>query len=330
MPRVGLVLPDELYDVELTETVRFARLAESVGVHSVWKGETSGSNSLATLGAIAGATEEIRLGTAIANVYSRSPTLLGMSAVTLDRLSDGRALLGLGVSSPPLVEKWHGMSYEKPLRRTRETIEIVRQVVNGGSLEYDGKIFEVGPYTIGLANERETVPIFNAAMGEANRRLTGEFADGWIPVLTPLSKVEEYVDHISAAADRAGRSPPTMAPWVPMAMADDRARAERQARLLLAQEMAMGYNRLVRRFGYGDEGDEAFEQWRAGDREAAAAAITDEMLRDFTVFGTPQECIDGLERFIDAGADLPIVWLPFAASPTELSEMIEFVGAEFC
>ena len=121
-----------------------------------------------------------------------------------------------------------------------------------------------------------------------------------------------------------------MAPWVPMAMADDRARAERQARVLLAQEMAMGYNRLVRRFGYGDEGDEAFEQWRAGDREAAAAAITDEMLRDFTVFGTPQECIDGLERFIDAGADLPIVWLPFAASPTELSEMIEFVGAEFC
>jgi alkanesulfonate monooxygenase SsuD/methylene tetrahydromethanopterin reductase-like flavin-dependent oxidoreductase (luciferase family) len=120
MAQLGLVVPDELAGFSIDEMVTIAQRAEQRGYHSIWKGETSGTNSFMVLGAIARETEDIRLGTGIANVFSRSPTLLGMSGATLNALSDGRAILGLGVSSPPIVEEWHGQAYERPLRRARE------------------------------------------------------------------------------------------------------------------------------------------------------------------------------------------------------------------
>jgi probable F420-dependent oxidoreductase len=327
MVQLGLVLPDELYNIDLQQTLHLARTAETAGFSSLWKGETSGMNSLMVLSATAQETSTIRLGTGIANVFSRSPALLGMSGATLDRLSGGRGLLGLGVSSPPLVETWHGQEFVAPLRRMRETIEIVRQTLDGGTLEYKGKIYEVGPYSVGVAAESESVPIFNAAMGETNRRLTGEYADGWMPVFVPHSRIDEYVDEVAAVADEAGRERPTMAPWIPLSMADHHEEAKSQARLLLAQEMAMGYNELVRKYGYGDSADEAFERWRAGDREHAAAAIPDEMLDEFTVYGTPEACLEGLRSYVERGVDLPIIWLPFASSLPELTETIEFLGS---
>jgi len=329
MDKVGLVLPDELYDIDIRESIRLAVAAEKAGFHSVWKGETSGSNSFMLLSAIAQQTDSIKLGTAIANVYSRSPALLGMSAATLDRLSDGRGVLGLGVSSPTLVEEWHGADFTSPLRRLRETIEIVHQIVDGGELNYHGKIHDVGPYSVGLPAESESMPIFNAAMGRVNRKLTGEYADGWIPIFVPASRMREFVDEIESAAKQEGRERPTMAPWIPFAMAEDHDRATKQARLLIAQEMAMGYNNLVDKYGFGDEGDLAFQRWRDGDREAAAEAISDEMLAEFAIYGTPEECLSELRTYKDRGVDIPILWLPFSASASELTSVIELIGSEF-
>lgn len=137
MPQLGLMLPGELAGVGLDETIGVAEHAEANGFDAVWKEETSGTNTFVTLGAIARTTSSIQLGTGIANVFSRSPTLLAMSAATLDELSDGRTILGLGVSSPPLIEQWHGTEYERPLRRLRETIEILRQAFAG---ETDSRI----------------------------------------------------------------------------------------------------------------------------------------------------------------------------------------------
>lgn len=328
MTQLGLALPDYIWDVDVEGSIELAQTAEGAGFDSLWKGETTAINSFMTLSAVAGETEEIELGTGIANVYSRTPALLGMSAASLDRLSDGRANLGLGVSSPPIIETWHGQAYDRPLRRTRETIEIVRQVLDGGRLDYDGEIFDVGPYTVGLSAGGD-VPIYNAAMGETNRRLTGEYADGWLPIIVPLSRMAEFVGEIETAAERAGRDRPTMAPWIVYSMATDPEYAKRHARLMLAQEMAMGYNRLVAKFGFGEPADAAHSAWRDGDREAAASAITDEMVDEFTIHGTPEECMAGLESVVEMGVDHPVVWMPFSFSQSELDQAIEVIGSEF-
>lgn len=325
MGRLGLVLPDDLWNVSLRDAIGYAQAAEAAGFHSVWKGEASGSNGLMVLGAAARATDSISLGTAVANVYSRTPALLGMSAVTLDALSGGRAILGLGVSSPPLIEEWHGLAFDRPLRRLRESIEIVKQVFDGGTIAYEGDIFDIGPYSMGLPGDRRDIPVFNAAMGEHNRCLTAEFADGWMPVFIPRSKLSEYIDELHATADAADRDPVTVAPWIPIGVADDHRRARRLACELIAQEMAMGYDRLLTQYGYGDVARTARSKWRAGDRAGAAEAITEEVLEEFAVYGTPTACRESIDQYRERGVDLPILWPPFSARATEYRLLIEAI-----
>lgn len=328
MTNLGLALPDYIWNVDVHGSVEFARLAEDVGFDALWKGETSSVNAFMTLAAVAAETNEITLGTGIANVYSRSPALLGMSGATLDQMSDGRAALGLGVSSKPIVEMWHGQPFDRPLRRMRETIEIVRQVVEGGRLEYDGDIFDVGPYTVGLSADGD-VPIYNAAMGETNRRLTGEFADGWLPILVPRSRMATFVEEIETAADDAGRDRPVMAPWILCSIHEDPDVAHEHAKRHLAQEMGMGYNALASQFGFGEPADAAHEAFRAGDREAAADAISDEMVAEFAIHGTPEEAVAEFEAVVDDGVDHPVVWPPFTMDEDELGTVVEAVGDQF-
>lgn len=323
MIEVGLMLPDEAADVTVEETIHFAKRAEDAGFHSVWKGEASWGDGLVTLGAIARETDEVHLGTAIANVFSRSPALLAMSSATLDSLSNGRTILGLGVSSKTVVEKWHGFPFDRPLRRMRETIEIVQQTFDGGVLEYDGTVFDVGPYSIGFDIERDRIPIYNAAMGETNCRLTGEFADGWLPAFIPFSELDGALEHIAKGARKAGRDLDdiTVAPMVGTAVDDDPEVAASHARDFIAQEMAMGYNRLAAEYGFKEEGNTAYERWREGDRAGAAAAITDEMLDELAIYGTPEQCREQIAAYEVAGCDLVVLFPPFSA-PSSVTEAI--------
>lgn len=318
---VGLVLPDDLGNFGLEETVRFARLADEAGFHSVWKQEASGSNGLMALAAAARETDDVLLGSGVANVFSRTPTLLGMSAATLDRLSGGRALLGLGVSSRPVVGTWHGQSFERPLRRLREAVEVVREVLDGGVVHYEGDIFEVGPYRMAL--DVGEVPVYNGAMGPTNRKLTAEFCDGWLPGFVPPDHLAELVGEMGDHAEAAGREPPTVAPWVPTAVDDDPDHAAWRVRELIAQEMAMGYNEGMERYGFREEADRAHERFRAGDREAAAEAISDEMLDAFAVHGTPEAVRARYELLFASGADTVVAMPPFSATPDEVETLVE-------
>lgn len=327
MIRLGLVLPDEFSHVSLDRTLEFARRADEAGLHSVWKQEASGSNGVATLAAVSQCTTDVRIGTGVASVYSRSPALLGMSAATLQQLSGGRALLGLGVSSPPVVEQWHGTAFDRPLRRLRETIEIVRQVTAGGTVEYDGEVFDVGPYTMALETT-DDVPIFNAAIGDANRALTGEYADGWLPAFIPQSAFSEHVADVRESAVDADRNPDelTVAPWVPTAVDADPDRAERRVRYLLAQEMAMGYNEQISEHGFGDAPDRAHTLFREGDREAAVDAISDRMVAELTVSGTESDVGEQFRQYARDGADVVIAMPSMDASVAEVESLIDVLG----
>ncbi|ELY37763.1 LLM class flavin-dependent oxidoreductase [Natronorubrum tibetense] len=327
MTKLGFVLPDEFSHVSLEQTLEFARRADETGLHSVWKQEASGSNGVATLAAVAQCTTDVRIGTGVASVYSRSPTLLGMSAATLQQLSSGRALLGVGVSSPPLVERWHGMAFDRPLRRLRETIEIVRQTTAGGTVEYDGEVFDIGPYSMALETTDE-VPVFNAAISDANRALTGEYADGWLPAFIPQPSFSSHVTDVRESARDAGRDPGelTVAPWVPIAVDDDPDRAERRVRYLLAQEMAMGYNEQVNDYGFGDAPDRAHALFRDGDRGAAVDAISGRMVDELTVSGTESDVREQLQRYARDGADVIIAMPSMDASVAEIESLIDALG----
>lgn len=328
MPSIAVKIPDELGNVELQDTIQVAKQAEAAGIHSVWKGETSGTNTFMALSAIAQETESVKLATGIANVFSRSPVLLAMSAATLDELSNGRAILGLGTSSDTLIEQWHGMEFSRPVSRVRETTEIVRAFYEEDVLEYEGEVFDVGPYSRSMPVESDSIPIYNASMGPRNRAFTAAHADGWTPLFLPRSKMAQEISSIREKAESADRNPSTLtvAPWLPFAISEDRERAELLARKFISQEMAMGYNNLVRKYGFGEEGDEAASLWRDGDRESAAAALSEEMLDEFALYGTPAECRADIQQCLDAGVDLPVLIPPFHADVREIKFMIKSVG----
>jgi len=321
MVKLGLVLPDEPSHVSLDDTVRVAKQAEEAGFHSVWKPEASWSNTFMMLSAIARETNQIALGTGIVNPYSRSPGLIAMSALTLDILSNNRTILGLGTSSPQIVEQLHGMSFDRPLRRLRESIEIVRGAYNDDTIRFDGAVFTVGPYDLEFGKHRDAVPIYNAAIRETNRRLTGEYADGWMPAFLPRSEMDELLQTVQDSAKEAGRDPDeiTFAPHVGAAVSDDPAEARGYMRRYLAQEMAMGYNNVVREFGYGAPADRAAKLWSEGDFATAAAVITDEMIDDLTICGTPEDCRERLAAYEALGVDV-VVLSPVFTVPLETIE----------
>lgn len=328
---IGLKVPDELGNVSLEDTLRIARKADAAGAHSVWKGETSGTNTFMVLSAIARETEHVQLGTGIANVFSRTPILLAMSAATLDELSGDRAILGLGTSSDVLVKTWHSMEFERPLTRTIETTDIVRAFYVDDVVEYDGDMFDIGPYSVAMETPDEPAPIFNAAMGPKNRRFTAAKADGWSPLFLPISNLDEEISSIREAARDADRDPNelTIAPWIPFAISEDPERAEHLARNFIAQEMAMGYNNLVRQYGYGDVADEVAQAWRDGNRESASSAVSEDMLDDFSIYGTSRDCREDIKEILADGVDLPILVPPFHAEVEETEFMVDAVSPLF-
>src|SRR5262249_38604424 len=149
---------------------------------SLWSGENWGRDNVTLLSYVAAHTDRIGVGTSIMNVFSRSPALIAQTAATLDELSGGRASIGLGTSGALVIEQWHGVPYRKPLQRTREYIEIIRLALSGERVNYDGEIFHLQRFRLGFNPPRTNIPIYVAALGPKNVELTGELADGWLPI----------------------------------------------------------------------------------------------------------------------------------------------------
>lgn len=281
-----------------------ASRAESLGYDSVWMGELWGDDAFVELAAAAAATERVGLGTAIVNVYSRTPAVLAMAAATIDEISGGRARLGLGASTAGAVEGIHGLEYDRPVRRTHETVAIIKRLLGGGDdpVSYDGELLAVD----GVPPLDADVPVYNAALGRANRRATGRLCDGWLPHNIPLFALEDAFEVVAETARAADRDPETVrvAPYVPTAVAPD----ETTARAALRDHVAYyvgsgeGYRRAVAAH-FPDAAATVAERWAAGDRAGARAAVTEAMVDGLGIAGTPASA---RERF-NALADRPLV-----------------------
>src|SRR5436305_5376025 len=188
--KLGLNLPYE-GSLAFPEAVELAQRAEALGFESVWMPEAYGTDAVSILGALAARTQRIRLGTGIVNVFSRTPALLAQTAATLDLISGGRFILGLGTSGHQVVSGWHGMPFLQPLVRMRETIAIVRQVLRRNRLIFEGEVFRLDKGLKLLAPPvRETAPIYLATLTPGGLRLTGELADGSTPPLPRPAHME--------------------------------------------------------------------------------------------------------------------------------------------
>lgn len=313
MGQTGILLHEPgIANYSTAEAIELGRLADQEGHDSLWVSETYCHNAFTLLGAIAAETEDIELGTGVVNIYSRTPTLLGMSLATLRGVAGDRINLGLGISTDHLVEGWHGLEYGRPLRRTVEVIEVLRESFGASTIDYDGEIFDIGPYSVGYSIPEGGVDIYNAAMGPRNCKMTGEYADGWMPTYVPPDRMPDLRERIDAGAEKRGRESRSIeaAPVVTTAVQESSSAAEEAVRESLAHEMSLGYNSLLHQFDMGEAADRVVEHWRAGEKEQAAAAVSEDMLANLTVEGTAGECASQVDRFRNAANVETIIFRP--------------------
>jgi len=308
--KLGLNLPYE-GSLSFPEAVELARCAEALGFESVWMPEAYGTDAISILGAIAARTERIELGTGIVNVFSRTPALLAQTAVTLDLISGGRFILGLGTSGHQVISGWHGLPFDQPLQRMRETIAIVRQVLRRERLVFDGEVFHLDKGLKLLARPlRETVPIYLATLTPGGLRLTGELADGWIPTLFSPEHMDVFRPELEAGARVSGRSLDSLAiaPHVPVSIDDDRARAREALKPWVALYVGgMGsrtknfYNDLISRYGFADDARSLQELYLGGKQLEAIRRVPDALVDAISIAGPASYIRERLALWASAG-----------------------------
>ena len=311
--KIGVILPYE-GGLPFADALEMTQRAEALGFDSVWVPEAWGTDAISLLGALAARTERIRLGTGIVNVFSRTPTLLGQTAATLDLISNGRFILGLGTSGHQVISGWHGMRFDRPLQRMRETVEIVRRVLRQERLRFEGEIFTLDQGLKLLARPvRPTVPIFLATLTPAGLRLTGEVADGWIPTLFSPDHLDLFRPELEAGALAAGRSLDSLeiAPYVPVLIDDDRSAARDAIRPWVALYVGgMGsraknfYNEVVQRYGFKEEARDIQELYLTGKKLEAIRRVPDTLVDAITIVGPHNYVRERIEAWSSAGVTL--------------------------
>lgn len=293
----------------------FALESERLGAESIWSGESWGFDAITPLAYLAARTQRIALGTGIVQIGGRTPANLAMTAMSMQSLSGGRFRLGIGASGPQVVEGWHGVPFANPIRRTRETIEIIRMAAAGERLAHDGEIYRLplpGGEGRAIRSSAEPVhiPIYVAALGPRNLELTGEFADGWIGGSFIPETAETFLRHIRRGAERAGRSLADLDLQIPLSVEfaeDVEEAAKRHARGYAFTFGAMGslennfYKNAFARQGYADEANEVQRLWMARERDKARDAVPVELAMKANLIGTPQMISERLRAYRDAG-----------------------------
>jgi F420-dependent oxidoreductase-like protein len=294
--------------------------AEKLGLDICWVAEAWGSDAPSAIGYYAACTDRILLGSGVIQVGTRTPVAVAQAAITLSNLSQGRFLLGLGVSGPQVIEGLHGVSFERPAARQRETVEVVRQVLDGGKISYSGREFQIPrpggeavPMRLSMRAEHPN-PIYLATLSPTMLRLTGEIADGWLGTsFVPEGAGAAYFSYLDEGLARGGRSRADLdiCQGAEVAFAPDEDALQEMV-AVRKKELAfslggMGsastnyYNQAYGRQGWADIAREVRERWQAGDHDGAAGLVTDEMVLATTLIGTEAMVRRRLRVWRDAG-----------------------------
>ncbi len=333
-------------DPSMPRFLDVARQAERIGVDSVWVAEYWAFDAFTPLAAIAAVTERLRLASGIAQLGARTPAMLAMTAQGVQQVSNGRLILGIGTSGPQVMEGWHGVPFDRPVQRTRETIEIVRMINAGERLDYDGAVYQLPlPDSAGRAirsrAEVAPIPIYIAALGPANLALTGELADGWIGNSFFTDSASAFFDPIAAGAAKTGRSLDDVDRVVAVSLEltdDDPAAIEaagrRHADGYAFTFGAMGtasknfYNDAFARQGFADDVEAVRQLWAAGDRAGAAARVPIDIGLGTNLVGPPHVIRQRLVDYERAGVTTLRINLnrPFDRLVSELEILLDLAA----
>jgi F420-dependent oxidoreductase-like protein len=336
--RLGLHVGYWGLGLTVDQQLELVKEAEAAGYDSVWAAEAYGSDAATVLAWLAARTERIRLGSAIFQMPARSPAMTAMTAATLDHLSGGRMTLGIGSSGPQVAEGWHGQRFARQLQRTREYVAIVRKALARERLEFDGETYRLPlpdgpgkPLKLMIGTVQERIPIYIAAIGPRNTRLTGEIADGWMPTFFSPEHVSESRSLLEEGAAQAGRTLDDsfqIAPNVNVCIDADLERARDAMRPFLALYVGgMGsreqnfYNALMCRYGFEEAARDVQELYLAGKRDEAAAALPAELIDMTTLVGPRERIAERLAVYRDAGVGT-LITTPVAVDPEARKRMI--------
>lgn len=309
-----------------------AEEADALGYSVVWAAEAWGSDVVSVLGFLAARTTRVDLGSAIMQIPARTPAMTAMTAATLDTLSGGRFRLGLGVSGPQLSEGWHGVRFDKPLGRTREYVEIVRQALRRETLAYDGQHYTLplpdGPgkaLKMIIHPVRAEVPVYLAAVGPKNLQLAGEIGDGVLPLFLAPERAGDFLDPVRAGRARAGKDMTgfDVAVTAPLSVGPDPVACAAPVRDYAALYVGgMGsreknfYNDIARRMGFEAEAREVQELYLSRRQREAAAAVPYEFVDRTSLLGPVERIADRLAELAEAGVTT-VSAAPYGATTDE-------------
>ncbi len=283
--------------------VDVAREAEGLGYGSFWTAETTGTEAFALLGAVTGVAPSLDLGTGVLALQLRTPMVAAMAAATLQALAPEReVVLGIGISSPVVTERWHGVPYgERPLDRVREYVALVRECLTGESVSFAGDFYDVSRFRLGMRLGERRPKIVVGALNPGMLRLAGEVADGVLLNYLPASHVPWSVEQVRKGGDAE------IYAYVHVGVADRDAAAEHARRDLFSYAVVDAYSANFERAGFGDEVAEVRERHGAKDREGAVAAVSDRMVDAIDVVGDAALVKATMADYVAAGVDHPIV-----------------------
>ena len=314
--------------LSVQEVLRFAKLADNKpNVDSLWVPESWGREAFVSLGALSQVTTKVKLGTSILSIYARSPATTAMGATTLDMLSKNGIIIGLGASTPILVENWHGLKFQKPIARMREYVECLTQMIKGENVNYSGNYFKVKNFKLLYKPKRERIPIFIAAVNKNMISLACDLADGILLYLRPIEELKKTVSQIIANSSKnsSNKSFETACVIICSVSNKEPEKARERAAKTLAFYVAVGeyYNRFLSSNGFRTEVEQISSEYRQAGLNRASKFVSEKMLDSITVCGNSEECIKSLDKFISAGISLPIIQInPIGDAESSFKEML--------
>ncbi|HXN85031.1 MAG TPA: LLM class F420-dependent oxidoreductase [Candidatus Binataceae bacterium] len=332
--RLGITLPfDPFSNHRLPELVR---AADRCGYTDGWSFESFGSDAFSPIAAASMISDKLRFGTAIVPVFTRPPALIAMSAATVNQLSNGRFILGLGISTPNIVQNWMGVPYEKTHTRTRETVDAVRAIMKGEKYTANGKTVHINGFKMDLRLDVPPSPIYLGAQGSKMLRLAGEIGDGVIVNFVTTETLPAMLDHTREGMRSAGKDPSKLdvVCRIMMALGEEASVARSMLkRALTAYVTVPQYNKFFQEIGYENEAGKAMELWNKGDRKQALESIPDAMVERIFVFGDAKTCRKRIDEYFTAGVTTTALqFISFSQNTEErrakvLKGMEEFANA---
>ena len=289
--------------LSIDEVLQCSEIISKTNTDTIWVPETWGMENFSMLGAVSTKTTNQKIGSSIINIFSRSPSTIAMGAITVDSLSNGRLVLGLGTSSLPIVESFHGSSFEKPLQRMKEYVEIIRLATSGKKVNYDGDIFKLSNFTLLIKPLRDEIPIYLAAINQKMVDLAWNIGNGVIFYLRPLNEMKQTISKMQS------KKKIDVTCQLITCVSENSEEAIERAKKTVAFYISVGdiYRKFLAKNGFENETSNIFEEFKRSGFKSNHKLVSDSMLNSLAISGTPDECKRQLTSFVDAGIDQPIL-----------------------